>query len=391
MLNNQISDRLSNMIINQLKKKYFGTIKTNADLTSFINGVAAKVENIDGLSLNDPETFGDILSRVKPFVKELNDNLLKNKTGQMSTNIVESVLKASLNETSAWIPTSNPILKYEDSEIVKKIKAAFDKDFEKYTLLRIYENEGGPFINMDIAIKLDEEIGNDLELRRYQLAQIMGKFRSDFLTEISKVLPVININTAAYEFSKNDDQLKFEVTLLLSDNDQREWVSGKYKSKKYPEAIEESVKKKLKRDDKVIKEGNTKVSCDFTFEPGVEVFDKIEKLNGLRGVQANVINHNTIKVKWIQNYYSKEDLLKLMEATAHLVKAMPLAVAINDYKSHRIDMQMLETAIKACNRQELERFVLNQLGVKIQPEINKGNESQGADDKEVKQEGNSPF
>lgn len=89
----------------------------------------------------------------------------------------------------------------------------------------------------------------------------------------------------------------------------------------------------------------------------------------MKNVHANVVDNNTIRVKWLGNFTS-EQIMSLMENTGHLVRAMPLATAISEYKHNTIDREMLETAIKACARQELERFVLSQLGVKLKPDIN---------------------
>ena len=153
--------------------------------------------------------------------------------------------KEQLNETSfAFNNTPKFILNYEESDIVKAIKEAFKK-YDDFTCVKISAVGDTQFYNVEVVVDVTDEF-SDIESKRFVISQKIHKFRSELCTDLSSVLPVVNINLGNYEFVKNSDSLKFSLTLLMSATNQRDWVSGEYKKKdkKIGQKILDSMKHK---------------------------------------------------------------------------------------------------------------------------------------------------
>lgn len=219
--------------------------------------------------------------------------------------------KKILKETSFELPVSKNILRYDDDIVIKEVKKIISESFNNITLESIIGEEGGAFYTMTLALELEEDIKDDLERKRFYISQIMSKFKSQFASMVSAVLPVVNVTTSVYQFSKNSNVLKFSCTLCLSHTNDRDWVSGVYRG----------------------------------------AGEKNKKLH-------------------MENSASKK----------HAITAMPLNTAINAYNNGRLDKKMLETAIKACGRNELEFYVLRSVGIKADVDISDVNVSSKTSD-----------
>lgn len=291
----QIKAYINNILTNS-KLDLRGAIK-DVGVTNYINGIA-KNFGYNKLTMDDNELYHDVANFLRSKLNEAKNNSMKNK----------------LNETSDIITNVN-MLNYQDNDVIKIIKAKFNDEFKNYRLEKIVTNEEGPFYTMEVTGTVDSAIKSDLELKRFHLVQLMNNFKGEFLQSISSVLPVVNTKIASYQMTKNSDKIKFAVILLLSNTNNRNWVTGAI------EPIDEEEK------DDILKES---------------------KLNELR-VKSNLVP------------------ISLMQA-------------INQYKSSQINRRMLETAIKACKRNELEKYVMDTLNLKIE------NPTPDEDDKDDKED-----
>ena len=255
--------------------------------------------------LKNREITDNICERLNIYNSEIYcdiSNYIYNKFKQKENTMKEN--NNLLKETSFEIHGPKNILKYDEDIVTKTIKEVINKEFKNIKIQAIRAEEGGVFYTIILSLIPEEDIENDLEGKRFYLNQAMGNFRGKFFGIMSSLLPVININTNSYRFTKNSNALEFGVTICLSHTNDREWVSG--------------INKKL--DDKKIK-----------------VYDDIMAKNKIS--EASTSNRS------------------------HGIKAMKLSLAIQEFKNGRMDRSMLNTAIKACGRNELEFYVIRSLNL----------------------------
>lgn len=249
-------------------------------LTNIINRIGKNL-GYEQLSVDDGELYQNISTYIQ----------------SKKTPMTES---KKLNEASFELPTPKNILRYDDDIVVKSIQDIIKKDFDNITVEHIKGDEGGAFYTMTVSLSLAENIHDDLERKRFHIMQTMATFKAQFFGAISGVLPVINMNTGSYEFTKNSTKLRFAATLCLSHTNDRDWVSGVYKG---PE------QKK------------------------------------------------------------RENIKESSASHKHALKSMSLNSAIQSFKNQRMDRKMLETAIKACGRNELEFYVLRAIGLGVEVDL----------------------
>lgn len=283
-INNELYQKMIKTINSSFEKKYIYNVLSNeTDVTNFIQKIG-RLYDFEDFIEEDNELYHEISIYIK--------TKLKNK--RMSEKIIKEA-----SEYKA--PTNTSILRYEDSDALKIIENVLRKEFSDIKIEQINNNEGGNFFTCILVMKLEDNVKNDIERNRFFLHSSINKFKLEFLSSISNLLPIVSMNVGSYLTTKNSSSLKFTVTILLSHTDDREWVSGNYR-KIDEEKVEEII-------NEVIKEG-------------------------ARGRKS-------------------------------LVDAMPLETAIRKYVSKEINLEVLETAIKACGRAELEIFVLKKIGVNI--------------------------
>lgn len=128
------------------------------------------------------------------------------------------------------IPMLKPVNKHELTNCEQIIKDIIDNKFKDYELKSIQTPADSMFYNLEISTEKDDIDQNDLELQRFLIAQQLSKFKNQLFGELSKDLPVVNIKTGPYQFYKdNSNRLCFNVTVLLSNQDVKDWVTGKVK------------------------------------------------------------------------------------------------------------------------------------------------------------------
>lgn len=227
---------------------------------------------------------------------------LRSKIKEKTMNTSNNLIESILKEADIQMPRAGHILRYDDDKATKVLKDVLTEKFPEIKIEQINGQDGGAFYTCILVTKLEDSVSKDIERNRFFLNSTIMNFKSAFTGAISELLPVINVTTGSYLSTKNSTALKFTVTVLLSHTDDREWVSGNYK-KIDEEAQEEIVEKEI-----ISEAGNGRKS---------------------------------------------------------LVDPMPLDTAVRKFKSKQINLEVLETAIKACGRAELEFFVLRYVGVDI--------------------------
>jgi hypothetical protein len=126
------------------------------------------------------------------------------------------------------IPTPKSILNYNNDEVVIAIKQEIEKK-DDFTVLKI-THQANQYYNVVVSFIVPEEDWN-FELDKYKYIQLLHQFRVDLFTALSKLVPVVNVNLAAFDFIKGNEQIKFALTILLSDTNNKDWVTGKVKQR----------------------------------------------------------------------------------------------------------------------------------------------------------------
>ena len=250
-MNQKIVDTISNKIITQLSKRNLGTLKTSTDLMNYINSVALG-EGLDDFNIDYNEEYNIIFKKVKEFLMNKKTNMIESK---------KVMKEGAPSKGSSSIPTPTVMLNYEDDDavaILKEVIGTFD-DFE---LEKIQAN-GDKFYNCILCYYLDE-MPEHFELMKYTYVQKLHAFKIDLFTELAKYLPVVNITLRSFEFIKNTEEIKFYITVLLSDTNIKDWVTGAVTSieRKEKQKILDKAKKKVTESSnpltkKIIKESVT--------------------------------------------------------------------------------------------------------------------------------------
>lgn len=195
-------------------------------------------------------TNGSVDGRVTPKVK-----LFLQSKGFKFNKLKES--KKNLKEgTSHEIPSPKYMVNYEEQDVVTAIKEAF-KNYDGCTCKKIAAVGDSQFYNIEVSI-VESDIDN-LEAKRFVIAQRLHKLRAELFADLTTIIPVVNINLAKYEFVKNTDNITAVFTLLMSQTNQRDWVTGAYKQrdKKLSDKLEKAlevkreVKESLSTNDKL--------------------------------------------------------------------------------------------------------------------------------------------
>jgi hypothetical protein len=181
------------------------------DKVNYLNQLGKK-HSIAQLSTDYPKEF----EKLKNYLnKKLQDQ-----------SISESIMKKILKEENLVIQTPKPILNYEDSDVIKAIKKAVD-GYSGFTLKNIQSN-ADQYYNVEVLANF-EDGSKDLEANRFVLAQKLHKFRLDLMSDLSKELPIINVNIGAYKFVKGEEQVHFVATVLIGNTNNKDWVTGNLK------------------------------------------------------------------------------------------------------------------------------------------------------------------
>lgn len=314
---------------------------TGSEKTNFINRVG-KSFGYEQLSSDDGELYYALTAYLD---KKQNGDKMKNNKIDLGKDSIQDLFNESLLKESALeIPQSKNILRYDDDIVVKTIKEITKKEFNNVTIEQIKGDEGGAFYNIIFSLELEDDIRDDIERKRFYIMQTMAKFKAQFCAAISAILPVVNMNTGSYDFTKNSSKLKFGATICLSHTNDRDWVSGIYRG---PEE-----KKKT------------------------AIADYENKEDRVMPVAKSMIK--------------ELDSLQETSPKKHAISPIKLAKAIKMYNDDQINQKMLETAIKACGRSELEFYVLRSVGIEASVDISdvtpESSVAEGSEDKSSKNE-----
>jgi hypothetical protein len=280
--------------LEMLKSHRAYRVLKGTDKTNWINQLGKKY-GISRLSDEEAEVFAHMFD----FVSANQKNIVRESKIDIDVNAI--LLESG--HAAAAESTSRSIMRYDDDIVVKTIKSVLQDEFKNIRLTKIIGDEGGAFYNATVELALDDDIRNDMEQKRFYIAQAMAHFKGKFFSAVSAILPVINITTGSYAFSKNSTRLTFDFTLCLSHTNDREWVSGVYKG------TDETKKEKIAKSQSTLGEASV--------------------------------------------------------GKKSLVRPMTLQDAMTRFKNKEISIKVLETAIKACGRSELETFVLKNAGVDV--------------------------
>lgn len=289
-------------------------LKNGTAQTNFIQRLG-KSHGIEDLTGEEPEMYEVLSTYLRTKLKEK----LMNKP----TNLAEKIMM----EANLLMPTAGSVLRYDDDIALKSIKDTLATEFSDFKVEQINGEDGGVFYTCILVAKLEDNVSNDIERNRFFLHSKISNFKSAFMLSISKLLPVVNVTTGSFLVNKNSSSLKFTVTILLSNTNDREWVSGNYKP----------------------------------------------------------IDHEKQ-----EEIAEKETINEAGSGRKSMVDPMPLMAAVRKYKSHEINLEVLETAIKACGRAELEVFVLKNVGVDLS-QIQDNNSPEDGDKPEMEESTESIF
>ena len=298
-----------------------GTEKFN-----FINLVGQRF-NYEKLSLDYPEAFQACMNHLNNEIKRRSMKK-ESKKLDFGLDLIKQIFNESvLKETSFEIPVSKNIVRYDEDIVVTTIKDITKKQFKNVTVEKITGNEGGAFYNIIFLLELEDDIRNDIERKRFYIMQTLAKFKAQFCAAVSEILPIINMNTGSYDYTKNSTSMRFSATICLSHTNDRDWVSGVYRGPE--EKKKEADANYNNKQDRVIADAKTS--------------DK----------------------KQIEETVSIQEVAP----RKHAIQPIKLAKAIQLYNAGNISQKMLETAIKACGRSELEFYVLRSVGIEADVDV----------------------
>lgn len=205
----------------------------------------------------------------------------------------KNILKEAFGEQG--LTTPEVFNRITDSDIEKVIKGVLKKSFSEYTL-EAYRHQGETeYINLNICKEgFDVDIKNFEQFERFRISTELATFRQQLFTELSKYLNVVNVKVGPYDYVKGSGVIKFNVTILMSDNNISDWVSG---IRKKTES-----KKEFMGEAKVAKAFSTGDKDEF------EVKNKLLK----KGLNVSVIKDKEIKVKWDDKKHSEEGIRKMI-------------------------------------------------------------------------------
>lgn len=294
--------------------------------TNFINRVGQRF-NYEKLSLDYPEAFEACMNHLN---KEIKRRSMKKESKKLDfgLDLIKQMFNESvLKETSFEMPVSKNIVRYDEDIVVTTIKDITKKQFKNVKIDKITGEDGGAFYTIIFVLELEDDIRNDIERKRFYIMQTLAKFKAQFCSSISEILPIINMSTGSYEYTKHSTDLRFSAKICLSHTNDRDWVSGVFRG---PE-------------DK-----------------------KKEAENNYNNKQDRIIaDAKTSDKKAIAETVSIQEVAP----RKHAIQPIKLAKAIQLYNASNISQKMLETAIKACGRSELEFYVLRSVGIEADVDV----------------------
>lgn len=221
------------------------------------------------------------------------------------------------------LSTPKPINKYLPSDTEKVIIALLEKEFKDFALKNYQHRGETQYINLNLEtdLKDEDDLKNDLESNRYVIAKIMSEFRINFFTGLSKYLNVVNVKVGPYDYVKGNEKLNFNCTILLSDNNISDWVSGTRKKVEPIKDLVKESKNKMKNSEKNIRQiltqlhesvlNETKVTQSF---PAKDEFAAKTKLTKL-GFKANAEKAGVVRVSYNSKKHTAADIQKLIESS----------------------------------------------------------------------------
>jgi len=232
-----------------------------------------------------------------------------NKKKQLTNKVSKDYLKENTD-----------IYLFPKDEVTEKIESVFKNKLKKYTLNKITVQ--GSFISIEVSIDFDET--EDLEFNRFKLIQLSQEVRSDIMSGVNEVLPVVNVSLKKYEIVKGEDKVTLFLSILTSDTDIKEWVTGVRKKKldeakkiESDEDLEETIRIGVGDSSNEVRplgEGVRKEGGDFVVKNNKEQFEILHRLRA-KGIEANVIDSNSIRAKWPAKKFKREEIQKMFESS----------------------------------------------------------------------------
>ena len=237
------------------------------------------------------------------YANQLTKIMSENKNTKMQP-------KKILRETSHEIASPKYMVNYEEQDVVTAIKAAFE-EYDGCTCSKIAAVADSQFFNVNVTVNADDEY-TDLEAKRFMISQKVHKVRAELFADLSAVLPVVNINMANYAFTKNEDKVTFNLTILMSNTNQRDWVTGEYKQK--DKKLSDKLDKIL--DAKTEKFMESKLPVKKKINEGDDFMEFKNLINKISSNVLRTINEEADKIESDMVYKSQyilEEVIKVLQ------------------------------------------------------------------------------
>lgn len=249
------------------------------------------------------EVDGSLGKKAKAYLKSKGFTINENKNMQT---------KKILRETSHEIASPKYMVNYEEGDVVTAIKAAFE-EYDGCTCTKIAAIGDTQFYNVNVTVNADDEY-TDLEAKRFMISQKVHKVRAELFADLSAVLPVVNINMANYAFTKNEDKVTFNLTILMSNTNQRDWVTGEYKQK--DKKLSDKLDKILDAKTEKFMESKKKITEKKKINEGNDFMDFRNLIQKIASNVLKTINEEAGKIESDMTYKSQyvlEEVIKVLQ------------------------------------------------------------------------------
>lgn len=208
--------------------------------------------------------------------------------------------KKQLNETSVTMMTPINFMRYEDDDVVAAIKEIFEKkDYSEFTLENIQGNTN--IYNIQITYTSDDEDDDkNYEFRQSDIVQKIHKLRSKLFADISMKIPVVNLNIAAIQKTKDttSNTVRFIIVMLTSSTNNRDWATGK----------KNSIVKEAKQPAASINESpEWKDVVELDVPDAFKVADEGKNIEGVKSV--SVVTATRVRVAYDKRKISRENVI----------------------------------------------------------------------------------
>lgn len=117
--------------------------------------------------------------------------------------------------------------KMTEPEAIVKIESLLLTDFKEFKIIGKEYIPGDTLYNFVLETGLDDIITYSTEMSRPKLILKMNEFKSEFSAKVSEMFALVGVNIRSYQFAKNENKLRFSISVLLSRTQIQDWVNGK--------------------------------------------------------------------------------------------------------------------------------------------------------------------